>query len=59
MLFVMVYDPDALLNYSENIGSLVLLVIIVGLNCMFKQTPNGSLDQIIGAQIDLLIKYLS
>ena len=53
MLFVMVYDHNASLNYSENIGSLVLLVIIVGLNCMFKQI---SLGQIIGTQIDQLVK---
>ena len=56
MLFVMVSDLDALLNYFVNIGFLVLLVITVGLNCMFKLIPSGSPDLIIGTLIALLAR---
>ena len=55
-LFVMVFDLDALLNYFVNIGFLVLLVIIVGRNCMFKLIPSGSPDLIIGTLIALLAR---
>ena len=56
MLFAMVYNLDALLNYFRNIGFLLLLVVTVGLSSMFRQTPNGSPGQIIGIQIDQLVK---
>ena len=55
-LFVLVSDQDALLNYLENIGFLLLLVIIVGLNSMYKLIRNGNLEVIIGTLTGLLAR---